>query len=104
MKLRETLPQILDMGARVLAISSDLRDDAARMAAELGPHVVVLSDPAMRVIVLYGMKAHNMAMAEMGYVVIDAGGRIRARRIDREMGEHAQDIIKAVRQSAAPAA
>jgi hypothetical protein len=33
-----------------------------------------------------------------------ATGRIRARRIDREMGEHADDIIQAVRQSAAPAA
>jgi peroxiredoxin len=58
----------------------------------------------MRVIVMYGMKAHNMAMAEMGYVVIDAGGRIRARRTDREMGEHAEDIIKAVRQPAPTAA
>lgn len=74
------------------------------MAADLGPHVVVLSDPAMRVIVLYGMKAHSMAMADMGYVVIDASGRIRARRIDPEMGEHVEDILKAMRQSAAPAA
>ena len=86
----------------MLAISSDRRGDAVRMAAELGPDVVVLSDPSMRVIVKYGMKGHEMAMAEMGYVVIGASGRIHARRIDRAFGERAEDIVEAVRQSAAP--
>jgi peroxiredoxin len=28
----------------------------------------------------------------MGYVIIDRQGRIRVRKVDRQFGEHAQDI------------
>jgi len=36
----------------------------------------------------------------MGYVVIDASGRVRVRRIDRGFGEHAADIVKVFQQTA----
>lgn len=51
----------------------------------------------MRVIRLYDMKGADMQMAHMGYVIIDQQGRIRARRIDRQFGEHAQDMLAIVR-------
>ncbi|MGH7391244.1 MAG: methyltransferase family protein [Candidatus Rokuibacteriota bacterium] len=35
-------------------------------------------------------------MADMGYVVIDKRGRIRTRQIDRRMGEHAAEIVRAL--------
>jgi hypothetical protein len=35
-----------------------------------------------------------MNMAQMGYVIIDRQGRIRVRKVDRQFGEHAQDIIR----------
>jgi hypothetical protein len=46
----------------------------------------------MDVIYRYRMKGERMAMADMGYVLIDKAGRIRAHRIDRESGEHAGEI------------
>jgi len=39
------------------------------------------------------MKGEHMAMADMGYVVIDRVERIRVRKIDREFGDHATDIL-----------
>ena len=50
----------------------------------------------MRVIRQYGMQGKGMQMADMGYVIIDAAGRIRTRQIDRRSGEHARDIVAIV--------
>lgn len=72
------------------------------MAAEIGADVVFLSDPSMRVIYRYGMKGENMPMADMGYVVIDGAGKIRARKIDRLFGEHVQEIVNAVKDVTKP--
>ena len=82
------------LGAEVFAISKDSPGDARRMATELGLGFPVLSDPSMEVIIRYGMKGEAMAMADMGYVLIDATGRIRVRRIDREFGEHAGELVR----------
>ena len=89
-----------ETGAEVLAISNDGRPDAQRMAEALGHSMVVLSDPSMRVIYRYGMKGERMPMADMGYVVIDRTGVVRARTIDRRFGEHADAIVKVLRDSA----
>jgi len=50
------------------------------------------------------MRPDHMAMAEMGYVVIGAAGPDPGAEDRPRDGEHAEDIIKAVRQSAASAA
>lgn len=99
-KLRDVLGRLRETGAEVLAISNDGRPDAQRMAEALGNSMVVLSDPSMRVIYQYGMKGDRMPMADMGYVVIDRAGVIRARRIDRRFGEQADEILKVLRNSA----
>ncbi len=62
------------------------------MALGLGLTFPILSDPAMRVIRAYGMKATGMAHADMGYVVIDRQGRIRAKAVDRRLGENVDHI------------
>lgn len=64
------------------------------MAGELKGTIRVLSDPSMRVIYRYGMKGQRMAMAEMGYVLIDRAGVIRARRIDKRFGERGDEITQ----------
>lgn len=92
-KLRQHVGRIQESGAEVFALSNDDREGARRMAAELGGTIRVLSDPPMRVIYRYGMKGRDMAMADMGYVVIDRAGVIRARRIDRQFGDHADEIV-----------
>ena len=53
----------------------------------------------MQVIRRYGMKGERMEMADLGYVVIDREGRIRARRIDREFGDHVERLLHDVRQA-----
>lgn len=67
------------------------------MAAELEFAFPVLSNPSLDVVYLYSMKGHGSTMADMGYVVIDAAGRVRVRQIDRRFGEHADEIVEHLR-------
>ena len=83
----------------VLGISIDMPDAAARLAKDLNLPFAILSDPRMEVIRAYGMKGEGMDMADMGYVVIDKQGRIRARQIDRRFGENVATIVRALRQA-----
>jgi peroxiredoxin len=63
------------------------------MAVRLGLTFPLLSDPAMRVIRAYGMKtAGMMGHGDMGYVVIDLQGRIRAKSLDRRFGDNVPHI------------
>lgn len=77
-------------------MSIDRPDEAAGLARDLGITFPLLSDPHMDVIGRYGMRGSGMRMGDMGYVVIDRTGRIRAKRIDRQFGEHVGDILEAV--------
>ena len=64
------------------------------MATELGFAFPVLSNPSLDVIYLYNMKGQGSTMADMGYVLIDAAGRVRMRQIDHRFGDHADEIVK----------
>ena len=83
----------------IIAISKDSTGDAQRMNAEVGLDFPVLSDPSMEMISRYGMMGEGMPMADMGYVLIDASGRVRVRRIDRQFGEHAGEIVNALQEA-----
>ena len=93
-KLRSEVGRIRNVGAEVFAIGNDIPNDARRMATELGLDFPVLSNPSMDVIYRYRMKGEGMRMADMGYVLIDAAGRIRVHKIDRQLGEHAGEIAE----------
>jgi len=82
----------------IFAISHDHPERARLMAAELGPDITVLSDPSMTAIFRYGMKGQDMVMADMGYVLIDAAGLRRVYRRDRAVGDHAEELVEALRQ------
>jgi len=86
----------------VLGISIDPPSVLRHTVAQLSLQFPLLADPQMRVIRQYGMKGKDMQMAHMGYVIIDAQGRLRMRKIDPQFGEHAQDIL-AVLQYLQPA-
>ena len=68
------------------------------MATELGFAFPVLSNPSLDVIYLYNMKGQGSTMADMGYVLIDAAGRVRMRQIDHRFGDHADEIVEGVRR------
>ena len=93
-----------ELGAEVFAISNDRVDDARRMATELGGDFRVLSNPSMDVIYRYRMKGEHMPMADMGYVLIDRTGRIVAQRIDRQFGDHAEEVVAQLQRVAQAAA
>ncbi len=99
-KLRPELGRIRDLGAEVMAISSDRTEDAQRMARELGFALPVLSDPKLDVIYSYSMKGPHSRTADMGYVLIDPSGRIRIRQVDHRFGEHASEIIRGLERIA----
>ena len=99
-KLRADVHRIRALGAEVFAISNDGQEDARRMATKLGLDFPVLSNPSMNVIYRYRMKGERMPMADMGYVLIDASGRIRQRKIDRQFGEHIDDLVESLQQMA----
>jgi peroxiredoxin len=99
-KLQAEVGRIRALGAEVFAISNDGSKDAHRMATELGLDFPVLSNPSMDVIYRYRMKGDRMPMADMGYVLIDATGRIRQHRIDRRFGEHAGDLVESLQSMA----
>jgi peroxiredoxin Q/BCP len=99
-KLRADMHRIRALGAEVLAISNDGPEDAGRLATELGLDFPVLSNPSMDVIYRYRMKGDRMPMADMGYVLIDATGRIRQHRIDRRFGEHVGDLVQSLQRIA----
>ncbi len=82
-------------------MSIDTQEEARALARQLGLTFPLLSDPGMEVISQYGMKGEGMEMADMGYVVIDREGRIRARRIDRQFGDHVELLLHHVRQAKA---
>lgn len=46
------------------------------------------------------MKGDRMPMADMGYVLIDATGRIREHKIDRRFGEHVEDLVGSLEKMA----
>jgi peroxiredoxin len=92
-ELRDQMGRIRETGAEVFAISNDDRENARRMAGELKDSIRVLSDPSMRVIYRYRMKGERMAMADMGYVLVDRAGVIRARRIDPRFGERVNEMV-----------
>jgi len=98
-KLPSKFHELTADGAAVLAISIDSPDAARRLGRDLGLPFPILSDPDMSVIRAYGMKGNGMDMADMGYVVIDKRGRIRARQIDREFGDHIGDIVRVLREA-----
>lgn len=97
-QLQSQVGRLRALGAEVFAISKDNRADARRMATQARLDFPVLSDPSMEAISGYGMQSRKMQMADMGYVLIDTSGRVRVRRIDRRFGEHASEIVEALRR------
>jgi peroxiredoxin len=95
-KLPTRIDALTAQGAAVLAISNDTTEEAARLGRELGLPFPILSDPGMATIRAFAMYGVSMAMPEMGYVVIDKQGRIRARHVDRHFGENVDAMVRAV--------
>ncbi|MGH7318328.1 MAG: peroxiredoxin family protein [Candidatus Rokuibacteriota bacterium] len=100
-KLQYRVKELTSEGAAVFAVSIDNPQQARQLVQKFALSYPILSDPGMKVIQQYGMKGERMKMADLGYVVIDLQGRIRVKRIDREFGDHADLLLRHVRQAKA---
>jgi peroxiredoxin len=87
----------------VLALSTDTPTVAVQTASRLGLHFPLLSDPLSQVIRQYQMFNPPMNMASMGYVLIDAHGRVRAREVDPYFGVHSEAILQRLARGRAAA-
>jgi len=96
-KLRPHVKELQAEGAAVFGMSLDTPAEASRLVSNLGLPFALLSDPNMVIVRDYGMYGKAMKMPEMGYVVIDREGRIRAREIDRSFGANVNAIRRALR-------
>ena len=83
----------------MLAVSIDPPEVQHRLAADLKLPFPLLSDPRMSLIRAYGMTGDGMDMGDMGYIVIDKHGRIRARQVDRRFGENVDSIVRALHEA-----
>lgn len=98
-KLRPRVKEIEAEGAAVLALSMDTPEEASKLALDLNLAFPILSDPNMGIVREYGMYGKQMRMPEMGYAVIDKQGRIRTEEVDRQFGENADAIVRALQKA-----
>lgn len=88
----------------VIALGYDTLESLRQTQAASGASFVLLSDIDLTVTRLYDMQlrpgwpmAGMGEIPEMGWVVIDADGIIRVQRVDLYFGDHAEDILAALR-------
>jgi len=85
--------------ADIVAISVDLPLESRKTDQLLDRAFPLLGDPDLKVINSYGMQ-HDMGsetIGNMGYVIIDAEGKLRKKQVDPLFGAHADDIINELR-------
>ncbi|MBI4571714.1 MAG: peroxiredoxin family protein [candidate division NC10 bacterium] len=97
-KLQRRLKEVEATGAAVFAVSIDRPEVARKLRQDLTLSYPILSDPRMEVTRAYRMKGERMEMSDMGYVIIDRQGLIRARRIDRTFADNLKDVLNILGQ------
>lgn len=97
-KLQRRLKEVEATGAAVFAVSIDRPEVARKLRQDLKLSYPILSDPRMEVTRAYRMKGERMEMSDMGYVIIDRQGLIRARRIDRTFADNLKDVLNILGQ------
>ena len=85
----------------MIGISIDTGDQARQVVQETGATFPLLSDPDLSVTTQFDMQLRDGwpmggmgAFPEMGYVIVDGKGIIRAQRVDVYFGEAGAQILK----------
>jgi peroxiredoxin len=81
----------------LLAISIDPPEESAKTDALIEGKFRLLGDPDLKVIRAYQIEMPGGGMANMGYVLVDAQGKIRKRQIDPVFGFHFEQMIEALK-------
>ena len=85
----------------MIGISIDTGDQARQVVQEIGATFPLLSDPDLSVTTQFDMQLREDwpmggmgAFPEMGYVIVDGKGIIRAQRVDVYFGDAGPQILK----------
>ena len=97
-KLQKRLKEVEATGAAVFAVSIDRPEAARKLRQDFNLTFLILSDSKMEVTRAYQMKGERMEMSDMGYVIIDRQGLIRAKRIDRTFADDLKDVLDTLSQ------
>jgi peroxiredoxin len=99
--LQRRLDEFHRTGAEILSINPDVGEQARQVAQQTGATFPLLSDPDLSVTTQFDMHLKpNWPMGgmgnfpEMGYIIVDGKGLIRAQRVDLRFGEHADEILR----------
>ena len=95
-KLQKRLKEVEATGAAVFAVSIDRPEAARKLRQDFNLTFLILSDSKMEVTRAYQMKGERMEMSDMGYVIIDRQGLIRAKRIDRTFADNLKEVLDAL--------
>jgi peroxiredoxin Q/BCP len=92
-------------GAEVVGVSTDTADSHRRFTERHGLPLRLLSDPDGRVARLYGASSWLPGRAARAVVVIDAGGRLRHRKVQplSLFRPRDDDVLAAIRAAQGPA-
>lgn len=89
----------------LIAVGYDTPESLKAVQAGSGASFPLLSDMDLTVTRMYDMQlrlgwpmAGMGQIPEMGWVIVGADGRIRLQRVDLNFGDHAQDILDALRE------
>ena len=103
-ELQRWIDQFHNTGAEVLGISPDSGERARGVLQRTGASFPLLSDPDLKVTTQFDMQLKpNWPMGsmgrfpEMGYVIVDGKGIIRAQRVDVYFGQAGDQIVQWLR-------
>ncbi len=102
-ELQRRQGQFQSAGADLLGVGPDSGERARAVLQQTGATYPLLSDPDLNVITQFDMHLKpNWPMGgmgrlpEMGYVIVDGKGVIRAQRVDLYFGKNVNEILQLV--------
>ena len=103
-ELQRRIDQFHNTGAQVLGIGPDSGERARNVLQRTGASFPLLSDPDLRVTTQFDMQLKPSwpmggmgRFPEMGYVIVDGKGIVRAQRVDVYFGQAGDQILQWLR-------
>ena len=103
--MQKQIAQFEQAGAQVIGISIDSGAQAAQVVQRTGATFPILADPDLKVTTQYDMQLRPewpMGMMgqfpEMGFVIVDGQGIIRAQRVDMQFGNGAIQLLPQIKE------
>ncbi|MBI3741822.1 MAG: redoxin domain-containing protein [Chloroflexi bacterium] len=103
--MQRRIDQFDSAGAQVIGISVDTGNAARLVVQETGATFPILSDPGLRVTTQFDMQLRGGwpmggmgRLPEMGFVIVDGKGRIRAQRVDLLFGQTAIQMLPILKE------